>query len=186
MQLFLIRHPRPADAAQLCYGRRDVGVDRDSLAGTLATVRERIEARVLLRGRMFSSPSTRCRLLADALAAPQEPTLVDDLMEMDFGSWEGLRWDAVPRDELNAWADDVWHYRPGGVESAALMAARWHRWSTWLRTSGVGVAVAVTHAGLIRVALHSCGLLSADGFAQAAIDYGSIHRIELGEAREPV
>jgi alpha-ribazole phosphatase len=128
-------------------------------------------------------------------------------MEMDFGSWEGVRWDAVPRGELDAWADDVWHYRPGGAESAALVAERWLRWSAMLRRpesgtavdtavgtavgaavgtavgtaagTAVGTAVAVTHAGLIRVALRCAGLSSAAAFSQAVVDYGSVHRIEL-------
>ena len=183
MQLFLIRHPRPLDVDELCYGRRDVGVAGESLSGALAAVRKRLDPRALLQGPIFSSPSLRCRVLACALAAPREPTLTDDLMEMDFGSWEGMRWDAVPRAELDAWADDVWHYRPGGGESAALMATRWHRWTTELRDTEAGMAIAVTHAGLIRVALRCCGLLSADAFARAAIDFGSIHCIDIGAAR---
>jgi alpha-ribazole phosphatase len=102
-------------------------------------------------------------------------------MEMDFGSWEGLDWDAVPRAELDAWALDVWHYRPGGRESASMVALRWRRWSTALRRSGIEGAVAVTHAGLIRVALLSAGLLHVAGFAQAVIEHGSVHRIALKE-----
>jgi broad specificity phosphatase PhoE len=44
--------------------------------------------------------------------------------------------------------------------------------------------VAVTHAGVIRVALACAGLLSSATFAQAAIGFGSVHRVDV-ETREP-
>jgi alpha-ribazole phosphatase len=180
MNVHLIRHPRPCDVTGLCYGRRDVPIDAAALARAVDSVRQQL-GHSLPAGPVFSSPSTRCLLLARALSAPRLPVLVDDLMEMDFGTWEGLDWDAVPRGELDAWALDVWGYRPGGKESAAMMGERWRRWSTGLQRSGVSDAVAVTHAGLIRVALLSAGSLSAATFARAVIDYGSVHRIALGE-----
>ena len=68
---------------------------------------------------------SRCLELARELATPRKPRVSDDLVELDFGAWEGTPWEAVPRDELNAWAADVWGYRPGGGESAAMAAGRW-------------------------------------------------------------
>jgi alpha-ribazole phosphatase len=181
MNVHLIRHPRPRDAAGLCYGRRDVQIDAASLARSVGSVRQEL-GRLLLDAPIFTSPSTRCVLLARALAEPRVPVPVDALMELDFGSWEGLAWDAIPRGELDAWALDIWRYRPGGRESAAMVAERWRRWCTDLRRCGVSDAIAVTHAGLIRVALLSAGSLTAAAFAQAVIEYGSVHRVTLGEA----
>jgi alpha-ribazole phosphatase len=151
MILYLVRHPPPLDVVGVCYGRREVKIDAQSVPTVAASVRERIGA-AFGRCRIFSSPSLRCVLLARALAAPREPVLAEALREMDFGSWEGRRWGELPRDQLDAWARDVWSYRPGGVESAALVAERWLRWSAQVRARS-GPAVVVTHAGLIRVAL---------------------------------
>jgi alpha-ribazole phosphatase len=184
VQLYLVRHPQPRNAAGLCYGRRDVAVDSDSLERAASAVREGIPERALQGARIFSSPSPRCVLLARELAAPREPTLAEELLEMNFGDWEGRNWEALPRDQLDAWAADVWGYRPGGAESAAMVAARWRRWSTHIPRILNESVVAVTHAGVIRVALACAGLLNTATFAQAAIGFGSVHRVDV-ETHQP-
>ena len=100
MRLYLIRHPRPSSAIGLCYGRQDVAVDAESVVHAAAAVRERIPERVLKCAEIFSSPASRCMLLARELAAPREPSIAPDLVEMSFGSWEGQAWERVPRDRV--------------------------------------------------------------------------------------
>jgi len=185
LNLYLVRHPRPDGVQGVCYGRQDVRIAADALAHSLASVRAHLDTRTLAQADFFSSPATRCVQLASALAAPREPLLADALLEMNFGSWEGLKWDDVPRDQLDAWAEDVWAYRPGGAESAAMVAQRWLHWLGRLAGSGIDTAVVVTHAGVIRVAKRCCGALSAATFAMAEIPYGSVHRIEMTAARVP-
>ena len=182
MRLYLIRHPRPCSAIGLCYGRQDVAVDAESVVQAAAAVRERIPQRVLECAEIFSSPASRCVLLARALAAPREPSIAPDLVEMSFGSWEGQPWDAAPRDELDAWACDVWRYKPGGAESAAMVAARWQRWTTAVRFSGDDAAIAVTHAGVIRVALALADLPNAAALLQVPVVFGSVHCVDLVQA----
>jgi alpha-ribazole phosphatase len=177
--MYLIRHPQPRDTLGVCYGRGDVAVDAQSVACAARTARDVIAQAVWRDAQIFSSPSTRCMLLARELAAPRAPTPVDELLEMNFGSWEGKPWNALPRDQLDAWARDVWGYRPGGVESAAMIAQRWLRWTASLRGSAFDSVVAVTHAGVIRVALACAGVLNAATFAQTPIAFGSVHCIEL-------
>ena len=46
------------------------------------------------------------------------------LREFDFGTWEGVRWDAIPRAELDAWAADFFHARPHGGESVHMLRER--------------------------------------------------------------
>jgi len=196
LQLYLIRHPRPKDADGLCYGRRDVEVDAESLADVAAAVRERIPEQVLARARIFSSPSSRCVWLARALAAPLAPRIEEDVREMSFGTWEGRPWNLVPREQLDAWARDVWRYRPGGGESAEMVSQRWQRWATRIRCSGDDCALAVTHAGVIRVALAGMGTdartgadagtganagmsAAAAAYLQARVAFGSVHCIDL-------
>ncbi|MEA3151855.1 MAG: alpha-ribazole phosphatase, partial [Gammaproteobacteria bacterium] len=76
MNLYLVRHPQPLDVAGLCYGRQEVRIDAGSLARTAASVRRLIGDAALVHGPIFSSPSTRCLLLARELASPREPTQV--------------------------------------------------------------------------------------------------------------
>ena len=180
MEVYLIRHPRPARCEGVCYGRDDVAVDAETLAAAAASVRSLIPAGVLRQAEMFTSPASRCLGLARELAAPREPCIVEELHEMHFGAWEGLPWESLPRAELDAWAADIWSYRAGGGESTAMVAKRWRSWCKRVAAQ-IGArglpAVAVTHAGLIRVALAG----ARDVGAKLLIDapFGSVHRVTL-------
>jgi alpha-ribazole phosphatase len=187
MELYLIRHPEPVDWHGQCYGRKDLAVAPESVAAAAASVRAEIPAHVLADAVIFTSPLLRCRLFAHELAAPREPVVADDLIEIDLGAWEGRSWDDVPRAELGAWALDLWGYRPGGGESGAMVAERWHRWSARVRSEHAGddasPIIAVTHGGLIRVALACAGKGSAEELARGNVPFGSVHRIPMDERR---
>jgi len=182
MHLYLIRHPRPHAAAGLCYGRLDVAVDREAVVRVAREVRAQIPAQVLRGAPIYTSPLARCGTLARELAAPRAPIDVADLIELNFGAWEGRAWDTLPRLELDHWARDVWGYRPGGGENAREVAGRWDRWRTMLGETGASAAIGVTHAGLIRVALAATGQLDAAEAARASIAFGSVHEFDLDRA----
>jgi alpha-ribazole phosphatase len=179
MQVYLVRHPQPSDIGGLCYGRLDVAVEERVLIAAADSVSAHIPRQMLACARVYSSPASRCLGLARHLAAPREPTLAEDLAEMNFGDWEGLAWDAIPRDQMDAWSADVWGYQPGGGESANMVEIRWLRWLEHMRRTDVGAVIAVTHAGVIRVAL--AGLVHPrSSFAiMAHIPFGSVHRLNL-------
>jgi alpha-ribazole phosphatase len=170
MQIYLIRHPPPQLTDSQCYGRLDVPVTQAALAATAASVLAQIPPLLLKHAPVYSSPAERCMGLARRIAAPREPTPVADLLEMDFGDWQGRTWDAIPRGEMDAWSQDTWDYRPGGGESARMVDARWHRWLKHVRGYGADSVIAVTHAGVIRVAL---------GSLDAAIPFGSVHHLDI-------
>jgi broad specificity phosphatase PhoE len=120
MRVGLLRHPEVEGARVICYGRSDRPLQdaaRDFGAASASVPSAR---------RVVSSPSARCRALAEHLARRDALTveLEADLLELDFGRWEGVPWDDVPRTELDAWAADPWGYAPGGGES---VTALWQR-----------------------------------------------------------
>ena len=178
MAFYLIRHLEPRGARGICYGRRDLPCDERTLTSGAAALRARLPEELLRDSPIFTSPLLRCRALAQALAAPRTPSIADELIELDFGSWEGIRWDALPRDEMDAWAHDVWRYRPGGGESAAMVEERWRRWCARVAPLGVESVIAVTHAGVIRAALAASGALPRDEAASASIAFGSSYRVD--------
>jgi len=177
--LFLIRHPRPSRVQGLCYGRLDVEVEANALATTAVALRAQIPEAVLRNAPIHTSPLRRCAELARLLAEPREPICSEALLEMDFGAWEGMSWDELPRAELDDWAEDVWRYQPGGGESAEAVSRRWSFWLGQLRQAAPSSVVAVTHAGVIRVALAASGALSPEAAVRAPIEFGSVHRFEL-------
>ena len=140
MILHLIRHPQPLVDPGLCYGRLDVAAENVP------------EAAAALRGELppglpvWTSPLARCRKLAEALHP--SPAVDERLAEMDFGAWEGMSWDAIAREELDAWAADIAGYAPPGGESPLALQRR-----ALAFVSGLDVpeAVVVTHAGVIRM-----------------------------------
>ena len=179
MDIYLVRHPQPVEADGLCYGRLDVAVTEQAIAAAAESVRAQIPGETLDGACIYCSPSPRCLGLARRIASPREPLPAEDLLEMNFGQWQGLAWDAVPRQQLDAWAKDVWSYRPGGGESAEMVAARWQRWLSQLPRNSGGSVVAVTHAGVIRAALACSGRLDAASALEAAVPFGSVNRLNV-------
>ncbi len=167
MELILIRHPAVV-ADRICYGRSDVALAQPPQA-ECARLIERLTP--LCGGRavsLYSSPLSRCALIAQGLSAHFGTALEYDarLQEMDFGRWESLPWDQIPRAEIDAWAADVEHASPHGGESVEAFAARAGAWLDALpgavKGNGGGEcggssedtsapSVVLTHAGTIRV-----------------------------------
>lgn len=149
MALILLRHTRPEGATGLCYGRSDL-----PLAADFDTEVVRLSRELPMFVRIVSSPLSRCLRLAQALSeARDRPLSIDPkLTEMDFGRWEGLRWDAIARSELDAWAADLTGARPHGGETVAELAARVHAALTDAMAGPVP-ALVVCHAGVIKAAL---------------------------------
>jgi len=179
MQIYLVRHPRPSSINSLCYGRLDVAVEQQALIDAADSVFTHIPRQTLASAHVYSSPSSRCLALARHLAAPREPTPAEDLAEMNFGHWEGAAWDAIPRDQMDAWTADVWSYQPGGGESANMVENRWLRWLDHTRRRHIGAVVAVTHAGVIRVALAGLAHPRSSAAIEAHIPFGSVHCLNL-------
>jgi alpha-ribazole phosphatase len=166
VSLILLRHTRPVGGDGVCYGRRDLvpGADLEAVAMVLAAKLPEFRA-------VATSPLARCRLLAARLAAVRglaAPIVDTRLVEIDFGAWEGLMWDDVPREELDAWAADLMGARPHGGENVAMLEARVAgALEEWRRAPGP--VLLVTHAGVIRAARAIRG--EADAW-QSAIAYG--------------
>lgn len=170
MGLILVRHTRPDIAPGVCYGATDLDCTHDFA----------IQAAVVLvdlppADRLLTSPLRRCRRLAELIAAHTglEPHVDARLAEMDFGRWEGCRWDDLPRDEIDGWATDFHHFRDHGGESVAMVRARVDAAIADARALG-GTTVIVTHNGVVRAALAAAGREDAWRFS---LPYGG--RIEI-------
>jgi alpha-ribazole phosphatase len=180
MRIYLVRHPPPVGVDGLCYGRLEVPVDEPAVGATAESVFAQIPDQSLQSVRIYSSPSLRCRGLALRLASPRAPIFTDDLIEMSFGEWQGTRWDSIGREKIDEWAKDAWGYRPGGGESAEMVATRWEQWVNEVRKVNSDTIIAVTHAGVIRVALARGGLRSGQSGLEAHIPFGSVHPLDVG------
>jgi len=149
MALWIVRHARPLIAAGICYGVLDVQADASETDQAARELADTLPKAVLLR----VSPLTRCQQLARALCAlrPDLQARTDPrLREMDFGSWEGVAWDAIPQAALQAWTDAFGNHRFGGAESSNEVLMRVGR--VWDEDHGEHDTVWITHAGVARAA----------------------------------
>ncbi len=72
-------------------------------------------------------------------------------MEMNFGRWEGMPWDAIGPQELAAWTDNFATYAPGGGETLRAFMARVASALDDVRSSGRDT-LWISHAGVARAA----------------------------------
>jgi alpha-ribazole phosphatase len=175
MRLLLVRHPRPAVAPGLCYGSTDLpAVEEDT---------RRVHAALLAAGLpdalpVYASPLRRCADLA-RLIAGERVRFDARLGEMDFGEWELRSWDAIGRNEVDAWNADLLHHRPGGGESLLQVARRVAAFRADLNASGIPEALVICHAGTIRMLAAMQGGVALE---QAALHAASTpHHIAYGE-----
>lgn len=143
MELYLIRHPRPAVAPGICYGQTDLG-----LAESAIGVAERLRPLLPQNFTLYASPLARARLLAEALGTPQ---LDPRLKEIHFGDWEGRSFDDIGQAALDAWVAEPLDFAPPGGESPRRMAARALEFLADLRAAPPAPAVVVVaHGGPLR------------------------------------
>ena len=114
----IVRHGRTAsNAAGLLLGRADPPLDEMGLAQAALVARA-----VGRADRIVSSPLTRARQTADAIAGAALPEVETDerFLELDYGDWDGRPVQDVSPKEWAAWRADPEFAPPGGESLAAL------------------------------------------------------------------
>lgn len=151
MKLWLARHAQPLIVSGVCYGATDVAADGQATLVAAQALSRVLPAGVLLR----TSTLQRCERLAHSLLAlrPDLSCENDDrLVEMNFGLWEGQRWDAISRPELECWTHDFGQHACGGGESVDQFMGRVT--TVWDEARALSQdTVWITHAGVIRAAM---------------------------------
>ncbi len=148
-----MRHPEPDIEPGICYGQLDVPL-KPGFEPALVRAAEMIPS----NSKIYTSPLQRCRIAAEALALRRGTHFSQDhrLMEMHFGSWEGVAWNDLQGSEVRLWMGNyVTQRTPDGESFLDLQ----NRLSSFLddllpvAASEPFVPILVTHAGVIR-ALH--------------------------------
>jgi alpha-ribazole phosphatase len=171
MNLVLIRHTKTSAPEGVCHGRTDY-LPASTFLADARTVAEDLP---WLPTTVWSSPLTRCLKLAQTLAEPGVQVRVDArLMELDFGLWEGRRWDDFRGPECDAWCADPVSNRPPHGESLAEMLARVAAVRAKIVASADSQTAVVTHAGVIRCWLHLSTGLPLDRVFAAPVPFGAL------------
>ena len=141
--LWVWRHPRAQQASGRCIGRTDLGLDRRR-AKRLAHRIRKAARRHGLPHEIWTSPLQRGHAVGHWLRYWGWAHHVDPrLIELDFGRWDGQRWQHIPVSEVSAWEADFAQHAPGGGESLQQLAER----AAAFFSQQDGVRLVVGHAG---------------------------------------
>ncbi|MDT8991761.1 histidine phosphatase family protein [Curvibacter sp. APW13] len=188
MKLWLLRHARPLVDSGVCYGALDVAADAQATLEAAQQAATALPADLLV----WYSPLQRCERLAHVLQGLRPDLTMQSeprLREMDFGSWEGVRWGAIGLEAMDAWTQDFGNYRCGGAESANAMLARVGQaledFGRQLAALQCDQGLWITHAGVARcVQLWTKGLRQLESAAQwpkDALAWGALHQVHVHE-----
>jgi alpha-ribazole phosphatase len=179
MKLFLIRHTRVNVPTGFCYGQSEVAL-ADTYQEEIETVLSQLQS--ISFDRIYSSPLSRCAILAQAIASNVDDIHYDHrLMELDFGLWEGQYWiDIEKTPEAKVWFEDYINNNCPNGESHIDFKCRVSEFIVELKkeTTLKNVAI-ICHAGTIRI-FHSIiqNISSIQSF-QLKVDFGQILEMEL-------
>ena len=178
MILWTFRHTKPYNPNDVCYGRLDFDVS--------ATFPEesRLAIDAFLKSdakpsRLFTSPLLRCLRLSEEVskATGLTPEKENSLQEINFGTWEGQKLTAVPKNEMSAWVHDLRGFRFPNGESFYDVDKRVENFLDSLDDNGEFLWV--THAGVIAALQHfACGLPDSR-FVEGEFSYTMVNRFEF-------
>jgi alpha-ribazole phosphatase len=109
---------------------------------------------------VFTSPLERCLSLASRLAQRDQCELVSDpdLRELNFGAWEGLSWDLIPRTNCDHWVQDTWNRAPPGGETEHALYLRVQRSHQTILAVVARLAMSGRHLQRIAIVAHGGSL----------------------------
>lgn len=175
MNVYLIRHTRVNIAPGICYGHTDVPV-ADSFLAECTNIKQKLPPDT--DWVVYSSPLRRCRQLAEQFCSHSIYT-DPRLMELNFGAWEGQRWDAIDDFQMSTWSSDwVNHACPQGESFQDLLQRANAFWQDLCQQKHLQVLV-ITHGGVIRALLSKILNFPLDFALRVTIDFGSMTKLRV-------
>lgn len=174
--LSLVRHSHVNIPPGICYGRLDV-----NLSEPFENEARKIQNWLMDADIVYSSTSSRCsrlgRYLADFFSCSMNKD--ERLQEMNFGDWEGKKWDDIARFDLDDWGRDVLNYQPPGGESANEMLVRVRECLQEIVNMPFRHGVVVAHGGSLRAILSELGKISLQETMAWQIDFGAVIQVKI-------
>ena len=179
MIIYVVRHTQVAVGKDTCYGQSN-----PPLADTFAAEAAHLYATLPNNFEIvFSSPLLRCVALAEALVQSNNTAhrlslsdihVKSELMEMDFGDWEGQKWNDLNQEDLNAWMQDFVYMQVPNGENLVAVAERVNRFLDDLRQAQHQKVLIVTHAGVIRCISAYFLQIPLQDIFKTSVQYGDV------------
>lgn len=170
--IYLFRHPETETPKGICYGNSDVLPSENQLHRGINKAKDALKG--IEPDIVYTSPLSRCRLLARELAEGKKMVTDELIREIDFGKWEMLPWNEIPDNERETWGKDFINNKVHGGENFFDVQERVIRfWEKVVLTREKRIFV-VAHAGLFRALLAYLLDASPHKIFAVEIDYGSV------------
>ena len=168
MNLYFIRHTSVNVPKGVCYGQTDVPLN-DSFEEEAQLVKEKLN--LIPIDKVYSSPLTRCKRLANYCIDDLPIEFNDQLKELNFGAWEMQEWDDV---DYKVWENDwINSVIPEG-ESFKLMYDRVSNFINELKTQDYQHVAIFTHGGVCSCSNVYFDALPISQAFELKITYGEI------------
>jgi alpha-ribazole phosphatase len=177
MKIIAVRHTSVDVADGICYGQSDVAT-----ASTFEKEKEMVVQKLMQEQyqAVYSSPLSRCRKLA-GFVAKGNPIIYDArLMELNFGKWEGCRWDDIYNsEESQRWFDDWVNTPCPGGESNSQLVARVEDFLQQVTPQHSDETIlVVTHGGVVRALISLLSNIELQKTFEIQVDFGSVVKLE--------
>lgn len=171
MKITFIRHTSLDIAPDVCYGQSDVDVSTNFKKESKQLKKKLQKYQI---NRLYTSPLQRCLKLAFEINIGN-PIVDDRLKELNFGSWEMLTWDEIPRDNFDRWASDYANLAPPQGETFSELQKRGVEFINDLKKKHQGEHIAVvSHGGMIRAILAHTLEIPLKSLFRFTVDHASM------------
>ena len=170
MEIYLVRHIEPAIEKGICYGQLDVAIPDDYHMKHQHIKNELPDD----FDAIFSSPLLRCKQLAERIS---NNVIYDNrLMEVNFGDWEGKKWDEINQLDLNTWMNNYITAAPPNGESLTDVLNRFSDFIAEIKTKYHNKVLIVAHAGIIRCAMNLFDDVAIDKIMMEKVSFGVMYK----------
>jgi alpha-ribazole phosphatase len=175
MEIYLIRHTTPLVDKGICYGWADLDVTETFLQEA-AFIKPHLPATIQ---NIYCSPLQRCNKLANELFPDKNIVFNDDLKELNCGTWEMQKWDAIAKHEIDPWMNDFVNVKVPQGESYLDL---YHRVNAVFKNIVLQKqsAAIVAHGGVLRSILsYITQTPLINSFDTFKINYGCVVKISV-------
>lgn len=176
MEIWLIRHTTPNVEKGICYGQLDLDIN-ESFMQEVEAIAQCLPSEAFTS--VYSSPLKRCSKLAAKLFSPQTIIEEERLMELNFGDWEGLAWNAIDTKLLDEWGNNFLTQAPPNGECFNEMLNRANNFTDEILPRATGKMAVVTHSGIMRAFLVRFLNIPANKVFSLELNYGAIIQIKV-------
>ena len=173
MELFVIRHTEVQNPNNLCYGNYDISL-KPNYEHKSKIFFENLPNDL---DQIYSSPSKRCTDLLDLHNL--NFNIHNDLRELDFGDWEGKKWDDIDQTHLNYWMEDYVNRSPKNGEKMIDLFNRVISFTYSIYHLSLDKVLFVTHSGVIRAILSEALEIDLNDIFKIDIIHDEIYRFEI-------